>query len=102
MDFADTLLFALSIAHFFLNSENNIFVCICGNICTQRLPGEADPFGKALSVFAFHIPPFWVEPFGPTLYSSSVLMFIVVDIGFGAVCTLGCIAAPIGIWIIGN
>ena len=71
-------------------------------ICTQRLPCGAGPYGKALSVFAFHIPPFWVGPFGPTLYSSSVLMFIVVDIGFGAVCTPGGIVAPIGIWIIGN
>ena len=72
------------------------------DICTQRLLCEAAPNGKALSVFAFHIPPFWVGPFGLTLYSSSVLMFIVVEIGFGAVCTLDGIVAPIGIWIIGN
>ena len=67
------------------------------DICTQRLLCEAAPNGKALSVFAFHIPPFWVGPFGLTLYSSSVLMFIVVEIGFGAVCTLDGIVAPIGI-----
>lgn len=70
--------------------------------CTQRLPCEVDPYGKALLDFAFHIPPFWVGPFGLTLYSSSVLMFIVVEIGFGAVCTPDGIVAPIGIWIIGN
>ena len=72
------------------------------DICTQRLPGVADPYGKALLVFALNIPRFRVGLFGPTVYSSSVLMFIVVDIGFEVVCTLGDIDTPIGIWIIGN
>ena len=80
------------------------FSCLPGqqDICTQRLPCGANPFGKALSVFAFHIPPFWVGLFSPTLYSSSVLMFIVVGIGLDACCTPGGITAPIGIWSIGN
>ena len=69
---------------------------------TQKSPCGADPYGKALLDFAFHIPPFWVGLFGPTLYSSSVLMFIVVDIGLDACCNLDGIVAPIGIWIMGN